>query len=349
MHIAYFANTRNSFVNQDLHILDSFTTVKVHIARINSKYLLPFKLLSQLFFIVRNVFWSDLYLCQFSGYTSLLPSIFAKVTGKKCIIVVGGTDTAKFPKIKYGNFAKGLYGLTTKWSYHLATAVIAPHQHLIKSDYDYCDLGKPRQGIKVHYPVFNKPVFIIPNVVDTDYWSISTPLHREGILTVASGFESERIQKLKGIDMLIELARRMPDQNITIVGYKIFPKNLEIPTNIRLLPIAEKEELKSLFQNHQFYAQLSIFEGWGVALCEAMSCGCVPIVSKVGAMPHIVSGIGYILNNRNINDLIELIQGINIEDLSLRSEKASTEIKLKYDYSIRKKLLIETIHHIAKM
>ena len=55
------------------------------------------------------------------------------------------------------------------------------------------------------------------------------------------------------------------------------------------------QELKILYNESKFYFQLSNTEGFGVALCEAMLCGCVPIVSDVNFLPSIVGNSGFVL------------------------------------------------------
>jgi len=349
MRIAYFTNSLNSFVKLDIDILGQIASVNVHVSGIRSKIDLPLSLASQFIFIIKNIFSTDLYFCQFAGYTSLLPSIISTFTGKKCIIVVGGTDTAKFQTLSYGNFSKRLYGLVTKWSYRLASAIITPHAHLIEADYTYCDLGRPKQGINVHYPGFHKPVFVIPNVVDTEYWVHDPIVKREGILTVALGIESEKTRILKGIDLLIEVAKLRSDLKITVTGYSTFPDSIELPPNVTFLPTSDRDVLKGLYQKHQFYAQLSVSEGWGVALCEAMSCGCIPIVSRVGAMPYIISESGYILENRNIQQLMALLEGIKTEELSLKSEKAIQRIHSSFNLQVRSQLLKEAVQSIFNL
>ena len=42
--------------------------------------------------------------------------------------------------------------------------------------------------------------------------------------------------------------------------------------------------------------QLSRYESFGVALVEAMWCGCTPIVSDAGALPEVVGDAGEIVN-----------------------------------------------------
>ncbi|HMC97284.1 MAG TPA: glycosyltransferase, partial [Flavobacteriales bacterium] len=54
-----------------------------------------------------------------------------------------------------------------------------------------------------------------------------------------------------------------------------------------------------LYGSATYYLQLSVSEGFGNALCEAMLCGCIPIVSSTGAMPRIVGDTGYIVQRRD--------------------------------------------------
>ena len=44
------------------------------------------------------------------------------------------------------------------------------------------------------------------------------------------------------------------------------------------------------------YLQPSRYEGFGLAVAEAMACGTVPIVSRAGALPEIVGDAGVILS-----------------------------------------------------
>ena len=49
----------------------------------------------------------------------------------------------------------------------------------------------------------------------------------------------------------------------------------------------------------EFYIQLSISVGFPNALCEAMLCGCIPIGSKVGAIPNIIDSTGFLMESSN--------------------------------------------------
>ena len=57
---------------------------------------------------VRSVYNSDLVFCYFASRHSFLPTVFAKLLGKRTIVVTGGYDTANMPDIGYGLLRGGI-------------------------------------------------------------------------------------------------------------------------------------------------------------------------------------------------------------------------------------------------
>ena len=51
--------------------------------------------------------------------------------------------------------------------------------------------------------------------------------------------------------------------------------------NEKTLSIYIREKLRNYYSKSQFHFQLSMYEGFGLALCEAMLCRCIPIGSSV--------------------------------------------------------------------
>ncbi len=72
-------------------------------------------------------------------------------------------------------------------------------------------------------------------------------------------------------------------------------------------------------------------EGFPNALIEAMACGCVPIVSNVGAMPEIIANTGYVLEKKDAGLLIALLQKAMAE---YKPEKALAARKRAEQFSI---------------
>ena len=67
------------------------------------------------------------------------------------------------------------------------------------------------------------------------------------------------------------------------------------------------KQLREYYSKSRFYLQLSNTEGFGVSLCEAMLCECIPIVSSVNMLPEIVGDTGFILETRDSSMLSGLI------------------------------------------
>src|SRR5207248_1056071 len=95
---------------------------------------------------------------------------------------------------------------------------------------------------------------------------------------------------LKGIDVFIKTARAMPDAAFDLVGIRgealeYARKESKDLKNITITegPVAY-ETLLSYYHKASAYCQLSMDETFGVATAEAMSCGCIPVVSQVPSL-----------------------------------------------------------------
>ena len=106
--------------------------------------------------------------------------------------------------------------------------------------------------------------------------------------------------------MIIEVAQLLPECEFYIIGGDKI--NIELPNNVHPIGNMPHSELPNFIAEKQFYLQLSMSEGFPNALCEAMLAGCVPIVSKVGAMPQIIGESGYVLTRKDVLQLKELIK-----------------------------------------
>ena len=143
--------------------------------------------------------------------------------------------------------------------------------------------------------------------------------------------------------LILDLARSATDLNFILVGIDgsgldDLPKNVICPGRLKV------EELRSWYNRSRFYFQLSIFEGFGVALCEAMLCECVPIGSNVNAIPEIIGDCGFILNERDPIQLEELVRKVmRSENLNALGSEARQRILENYSLSQRQKELVAMI------
>jgi glycosyltransferase involved in cell wall biosynthesis len=344
--IIYISPGNSTFIQKDIDILSEEYLVKPFHFKPSKKIYTPIWFIIQLFFLLKELNNCKALVSRFAGYHSFLPALFGKIFNIKSITIVGGTDCHKFPEYNYGSFNKKLLSLFLKLTYRF-TDIIAPvHESLIESNYKYDKSGTPKQGLKFFYPFTKAKISTIYNGYDaTKFTNKNTERNINSFITVASGIDGNNYY-IKGIDLIIECAKHFPDCTFTIVGIRNFNDNrlIGISDNIKLIGYASTEELIALYNQHEFYLQLSIAEGFPNALCEAMLCGCIPIGSDVFGIPFIIHNCGFILKEKNINQLKELINNAKNCDKKILAQKSQERIQKNFSLEKRKEKLLQIIN-----
>lgn len=225
-------------------------------------------------------------------------------------------------------------------SFRLCNHIAPKHHSLVESSYTYSSNDPALQGYLAFDRKLNKPFTVITNGYDPDLYIPSKKIKNQFI--TASGNLNQSYQyKLKGIDLIIEIASKFPECNFIIAGAELkLPFSTE-HNNIRLVPKLKNEELLKLFSESEYYLQLSMAEGFPNALCEAMLCGCVPIGSCVFSIPEIIGNTGFILDHRSASELESLIRkAINSENKEYGIDARKRIINM-YPLSSRKEKLIK--------
>lgn len=333
------------FVQRDLDMLAADFTVQQHALLRGPKVLLPFRLLAQLWFLILHKAWRHDIICHFAGYHSVLPTLM----GRRCFIILAGSDGACFPSIRYGNFRKAIYGRATAFSVRHATCMLPVDDTLIGSEQDYDSASPRHQGVKAHVPGLRTPWKVVHYGFDTSYWTPDDSQHRDPLLFVcaASGaVPGSAVHFRKGVDLIIAAAELVPQARIVIAGSAAPEAYVELPPNVTVLGRLDGDAMRQLYRSAAFYMQPSMMEGFPNALCEAMLCGCVPLVSNVAAMPGIVGRIGHILIERNAHMLAELMRKAMHEpkvEVERRSHEARSHVVEKYPVQHRRELLLDVL------
>jgi glycosyltransferase involved in cell wall biosynthesis len=316
--LIYVYPSKSTFILRDIKMLNNEFDVLENYFDVSNKKKVPIKFITQFFFLIKNIKNSKGVICHFAGYSSFLPSILSKLFKKPCLIIVAGTDASKFPDFNYGNFTKSFFAYFTGESLRRASHILPVHESLYFQNYDYYDGGKPAQGYSFFYPkAKNVPFTPVYYAYDSAVFKIKLNSKRKKNSFITIGNLADKYCfKRKGYDIILELAAIQKDCIFTIVGTNE-DTNMIVPENVKLLPYKNQDEIIDLFNEHEFYLQLSIMEGFPNALAEAMLCGCIPIGSNVSGIPYIVKDTGFILKKRDIIKLNEIFNLI----LELEEEK----------------------------
>ena len=285
--VVYYGN-KTTFIQRDIDILSKhFNVDEISIRKAKDIFSLGKK--------IKN---SDVVFIWFAGKHAGISVFLAKLFGKKSVVVVGGYDAAKVPEINYGLWAVGSFWDKTLAKYALkkANKVIAVSKNLVEN------LRK--------YAKIKREILVVPTGYDYSFWRPNNAEKENLVLTVALINTNKRI-KLKGIDLFLKVAKVCPDIKFLIIGVKNEMreevKKRVKSKNVKILPPLPPSELRKYYQKAKVFTLLSLSEGLPNTLCEAMLCGCVPVVTNVGAMREVVGEHGFIVN-RNEQEICQVIK-----------------------------------------
>ena len=335
--ILYISPIPTAFIQRDIEMLSPTFRI-VHLNFTANPYLLPFFLVFQFFQLLVLLPFTKKYLCFFAGYHTIIPVLFGKLFGKKVIIECGGTDAMHLPKIDYGNYRKKWLKKATVYSFKNCSLILPVSNSLVKSTYTYDPESPKKQGLLHLIPDLKTKIQVVYNGFDEQFWADDqrnkTPF---SFVTVATGISKKNRALVKGIDLILEMAKTFPSYSFTIIGDKNFQTSLP---NVTVMPSLSQKEIREVYRDSQFYLQLSYSEGFPNALAEAMLCGCVPIGSDVGEIAKIIGETGFILPRKDFQLLHDLISKLDTIDLKMLRINAAKRIKENFNYALRKEKLI---------
>lgn len=150
---------------------------------------------------------------------------------------------------------------------------------------------------------------VIHNAIE-DYWFTKHPqtiTNNPKLVFLGRVGEDVFTLKLKGIDRLIGLQRRLPEMekmSLIMTRSKKLVKWLEEDTpNHRVLTNVVKRDLPDYLAQcaGDIFFLSSRYEGFSLSLIEAMSQGLIPVAYPVGVVPEVIKTghNGFIINNLN--------------------------------------------------
>ena len=135
----------------------------------------------------------------------------------------------------------------------------------------------------------------------------------------------------KNIDGLIRVFEQvsLKDVNLVIVGPKVkdnmrylksintLMEQLRIKDRVYILGYIPQEDLLALYNMAKIFISLSFYEGFGLPVLEAMSCGKPVIASQNTSMQELVGSNGILVDPYNIEEIIIAIENL-LSDEKLR-------------------------------
>jgi glycosyltransferase involved in cell wall biosynthesis len=193
-----------------------------------------------------------------------------------------------------------------------------------------------------HYKKLSSNVFFIPNGIDIKSLPLGIDTRYPKQIIFAG-----RLSKEKGIDTIIETAKKLPkDIDLIIVGdgpeNSFVIESIKNYQNIHYLGYQSKEKTISLIRGSKLLIQPSIAEGISATLLEAMACSTPVIATNIGGNIELFNNdCGILIEPENSNELLnQIIHLIDDEEKLIKISKLALCQVQNYDWlNIGKKYL----------
>lgn len=268
---------------------------------------------------------------------AFFPVVVSKLLRKK--VVITGTFNYKCPMVASDYYRRPLLErLLIKFSIKYA------NENILVSRNEYEQIYKDWNLKNIVYS---------PHCIDTVKYSRGMYCNRGNeLFTICwTGKENVKRKCLYEIIDSVELLKDKLDMHLNIAGHKgdafdevkkyISEKGLNAYISI-LGEISEKEKLCYL-KSCRFYLQPSRYEGFGLAIAEAMSCGTVVVTTDVGEVLNVVGNAGIIIRNTLPETIANVIEDYWNNDLESISIAAHSRIETLFSMARREKDIMNVV------
>jgi glycosyltransferase involved in cell wall biosynthesis len=162
-------------------------------------------------------------------------------------------------------------------------------------------------------------------------------IERKDPVTVLKAFLKFQVQQPAARLYMIYQSAKLLDEAKALIG-----KN----EAVCLVGKIEHSELQNWFTAADFIIAGSHHEGSGVAVIEAMSCGCIPILTSISSFRKMTgpNKCGVLFEPGNENDLFSVLLKTNEMNIEMESDKALKQ----YDEELSFKVIAEKIEKLVK-
>lgn len=261
---------------------------------------------------------------------ALYPVLMAKLKGKKTCIT--GTYNYKCPEANRDYFRRPLW---QRILLKLATRLTDKNIFVSKEEYDVI-----RKDWQLTNAVYS------PHGIDTDKYSPLPPRSNDFLFTIC-WMERENIKRKcipEIIDAIHLLIPTYPDIKLYIAGHegdasdyiRNYINQRQLQNNVFLIGKISVEKKIECLRNCRAYLQPSRYEGFGLAIAEALSCGAPVITSAVGEVPVVVGNAALFVTPKP-ESIASAIDELLNQDTSLLSQAARKRIESTFPLQRREK------------
>ncbi|MBL8379251.1 MAG: glycosyltransferase family 4 protein [Burkholderiales bacterium] len=250
--------------------------------------------------MLRSGFEFDLIDAHYFYPDGVAAALLGRVLGKPVVITARGSDVNVLPRFPVPR-------RLIRWAASSCAAIVAVAGALKRS---LITLG-----------VEERKVVVLRNGVDLEvFYPEPRAAAREKF--GVSGFCVACVANLvplKGIDLVLEAMRDLPEATLLLAGSGPEEKSLRnradalgVSGRVKFLGRLPQEQLRALYGAADVLVLASTSEGWANVLLESMACGTPVIATPVGGSPEIVAGpaAGMLLEERTVAALLKALRQV---------------------------------------
>ena len=191
--------------------------------------------------------------------------------------------------------------------------------HMIMKKYIdkiFCVSEQIREHMWEQYDFDNHKYFFKEQPIQSDVswsrsWNVLRPLR--------IGYAARLVHQQKRADLLIYLIGSLEEKKVEyrlqVAGegeclekLKVYTQKNRLESKVELIGRLPKSKMDDFWQNQDIFVNVSEYEGTSLSMLEAMSYGCVPVVTDVsGAREFITEDCGYVCQVGDIEYIAECI------------------------------------------
>ncbi len=341
----------SSFVRDDMELLgDDFDVRPFHFDATQARSVAGLVRLwkGQLDWLRRELPGASVVLGWFADHHMALPVTMARRAGVPTAVVLSGTDVNVVPSLGYGALLSRWRAPLVRYVVRHASLLLPVTPSLVEHRNTFAEWPRVlRNGVRAHVPNLQTPIQVVPPGLDASRWEAGADVRAPSVIAAAL-CGNERTLRLKGLDVLVDVARLLPGLPFRVVG--IAPDLVrELPTlpNVTWEPAMGREALGQAFREASVILHPSRSEGGlPLVVAEAMLCGCIPVGSPVGGLPQLIPGIGELVERPAPAE----IAGAVVRALAYADERRSqarARVADGYRFSARKERLVSSLQQLA--